>query len=470
MQVSMDHHGHGLKKDALPFNEVLAQSIANIAPTATPAINLALVFGFAGNGSWLTYLVATIGLVLIGLCINQFARRSATPGSLYSYIGQAFGPGAGFMVGWALILAYLATGIAVVCGCVLYAGDLLSAAGVGLPPVLGFAIVSGLVWFVASRDVQLSAKAMLTLEVASVSAILLLGFFVLKHNGFRVDADQLQLKGLTADGLRGGLVLAIFSYVGFESATAMGAEARDPLKTVPRAVILSTILSGIFFVIMSYVMVMGFQSAKTGLDKAEGPLNVLAQSAQVPWLGIVASLGGVISFFACALACATAASRMMMTMARDGFMHAHVGKTHASNATPHIAAAICAGAMFLVPFLISMRGVKLFDIYGLNGTIATYGFLVAYIAIAVGAVVMLAREGKLSVGMGAAAFLGVCFMSLAVYGSVMPYPAAPYNLLPPIFAAYMIIGGVWLAAMRSNAAKTSQARVAMPSVTEAEAA
>ena len=81
----------GLRGECLPFWEVLAQSVANIAPTATPTINLALLYASAGNGSWLAYLIATVGLVFISLNINQFASRSASPGSLYSYIAKGLG-------------------------------------------------------------------------------------------------------------------------------------------------------------------------------------------------------------------------------------------------------------------------------------------------------------------------------------------------------------------------------------------
>ena len=53
---------------------------------------------------------------------------------------------------------------------------------------------------------------------------------------------------MTGSGLRLGLVLALFSFVGFESATTLGAEARNPLKTIPRAVIQSAIIGGAFFI------------------------------------------------------------------------------------------------------------------------------------------------------------------------------------------------------------------------------
>ncbi len=64
---------------------------------------------------------------------------------------------------------------------------------------------------------------------------------------------------MTGSGLREGIVLALFSFVGFESATALGSEARDPLKTIPRAVILTSILGGVFFMICAFVEVLGLR-------------------------------------------------------------------------------------------------------------------------------------------------------------------------------------------------------------------
>src|ERR1700737_18987 len=94
-----------LRKDCLSFTEIIAQSVANIAPTATPVMNLALVFASAGKGTWLAYLLATIGLMLVGININQFAKRSATPGSMYVYISKGLGATSGFLSGWCLIFA-----------------------------------------------------------------------------------------------------------------------------------------------------------------------------------------------------------------------------------------------------------------------------------------------------------------------------------------------------------------------------
>ena len=438
------HHAVGLRRNTLSFTETLAQSIANIAPTATPAINLQLVFASSGNGTWFTYVLATLGLVLIGVCINQFARQSATPGSLYAYVVKGLGPTAGFIVGWGLILAYLTTGIATVAGSANYATTLCAKVDLHIGPYPLYAILAGGVWLVAYRDVRLSARMMLLLEVVSVGLILTLGVLLLSHQGFRLDMEQLSLHGMDLNGLRAGMVLGIFSFVGFESATALGAEAREPRKRIPQAVLRSTLIAGAFFVVMSFIMVSGFRGSATPLDKAPAVLDAMAQLAGTPVLGVLVSIGAVVSFFACALACVTAVSRILLAMARDGVFHASIGKAHQTNATPHVAGTLSAAVLLLVPVAMSLDGIGMVDIYNLNGTIATYGFLVAYVFIAIGAMRSVVRQRASRVAVMFAGVAGILFMGLAVVGSVHPWPDPPAHTLPPIFAVYMAIGIGWM--------------------------
>ena len=133
----------GLRSNCLPFPDVLAQSVANIAPTLTPTVNAALVFASSGNATWLTFVVATLGLVFVGLNINQFAQRSAAPGSLYMYIARGLGPMAGVVTGWALMLAYLFTAIAVASGFANYGEMLLAPLGITPSPIFLLAICFG---------------------------------------------------------------------------------------------------------------------------------------------------------------------------------------------------------------------------------------------------------------------------------------------------------------------------------------
>ena len=89
--------------------------------------------------------------------------------------------------------------------------------------------VTGISIWIAYRDVKISARLLLWIEAVSVSVIVIVVALLLIRNGWHWDQDELHLHGMTGTGLRLGLVLALFSYVGFESATTLGAEARDPL-------------------------------------------------------------------------------------------------------------------------------------------------------------------------------------------------------------------------------------------------
>src|SRR4030081_3732435 len=87
MKIEVPTHSTktGLRPNCLSFPEVLAQSIAMIAPTMTAALLIPLAFASAGQGTWLAYLFGTIMLLFVVFNLNQFARRSTSPGSMYAY-------------------------------------------------------------------------------------------------------------------------------------------------------------------------------------------------------------------------------------------------------------------------------------------------------------------------------------------------------------------------------------------------
>src|SRR5271154_3125467 len=86
-------HHHALRANTLGFPPLVAQSVALISPTMTAVLIIPLAFSNAGQGTWLAYLFGTVMLMFVVANLNQFAKRSATAGSMYSYIGRGLGPG-----------------------------------------------------------------------------------------------------------------------------------------------------------------------------------------------------------------------------------------------------------------------------------------------------------------------------------------------------------------------------------------
>ena len=68
----------GLRRGILSPMETLAQSVSTMAPTTTPAATIPLVCALAGNGTWLAYVLATVAILLVALCISRFARLSSS--------------------------------------------------------------------------------------------------------------------------------------------------------------------------------------------------------------------------------------------------------------------------------------------------------------------------------------------------------------------------------------------------------
>src|SRR5277367_1920783 len=104
--------GITLQKRVLSTPEVLAQSVANMAPSAAMALLPLFVFFDAGNGAWLSFGISIVILLIVAYCAAQFATRINSAGSFYVWVTRALGTGAGSTAGWGLVLGYLFTGIA----------------------------------------------------------------------------------------------------------------------------------------------------------------------------------------------------------------------------------------------------------------------------------------------------------------------------------------------------------------------
>jgi amino acid transporter len=436
---------YGLKSGSLSPFQTLAQSIAVIAPTGAPVMTVPLVFALAGEGSAIAFLISTIGVLLVALNINQFARMSASPGSLYTYITDHMHPRWGVLAGWALLIAYVGTAAAVSAGVANYAAVILRDV-FGLPgfPLLLTALVTAIACFLAYRDIQISTRLMLWLQAASVALISFIAFGVIARHGWRPDMAQLTLQGVTPEKLRLGLVLAIFSAVGFESATSLGSEAKDPLVNIPRAVKWSAILAGIFFFLCAYAEVLGFRGESQTLSLNAAPLHVLARQLGLPpFIGTLTDLCAVVTFFSCFLACITASARVLFLMGRHGALHSVLGEAHEENQTPHRAVLWSSIAAFLPAAVMTLRGMNLFDIYGLIGTLATFGFVTAYILVCAAAPLYLKSLGRLTPQAMGISILAILAMAAALLGNLYPVPEAPYSYLPYLYAVLLLAGFAW---------------------------
>jgi amino acid transporter len=266
---------------------------------------------------------------------------------------------------------------------------------------------------------------------------------ILFKHGFTVDTTQLKVQGLTVHDLSLAVVITVFSLVGFESATTLGGEARKPLRNIPRAVIASLLITGAFMVFMSYVEVFGASHAHLDLASLAAPLTVLSKAYGVAWFKVPVAIGAMVSFFSLTLSCLNAGSRIVFAMARHEVFPKPLAQTHPRNHTPHRAISAFILVMLAIPCILEIFTNPL-TTFGDAGTLAAFGFLVAYYLISIATPFYLKKRGELKPGHVVLTVIACVALAVPTIGSFYPVPAFPIDIFPYIFLAWMAIGGSWL--------------------------
>jgi amino acid transporter len=447
------HSDRGLAHDSMTQLEVLAQSVAAIAPSAVMATGPALIVLYAGQGAWISYLAAIVVVVLIGLCVAQFGRRFASSGSLYSYVARGLGPTGAFAAGWGLVIGYTCIAMIGVVGTGLYLGNFLETIGLPATSTVGIIVLFviatvGAATF-AIAGIKISTRLGLILEIISVTAVLVVLIVVLARNGIASGPSQFTLEGVSFDGVTFGIVLAVLGFVGFESAASLGAEARNPHRAIPRAVVGSAMLVGLLYVFATYASVLGFDGPE-GLGGSAAPISDLAEQNGLGSVTWIVDLGVTASFFAVIIASINAAARVLYTMGEEDVLPAVLGRAHRTHKTPHVAIGVIAPIVGLVPIIMVATGTTPFNVYAYTGTLGTFGYMLAYLLMAVALPFFLRRRDEANPLSTVLAAVVVAALLYVFYKNVWPVPPSPFNLFPWMFLGLMVVGLAWYFSVRAR--------------------
>jgi amino acid transporter len=444
-----------LRTGAVSLIEMIGQSLAVIAPTLTPALNISVVAGLAGIGTWLAFLIGTVGVVIVAASVGTLASRHPEAGSYFVYIGRSLGAFAGALAGWAMISAYLFTAIAVGMSFTIFLADFLHEFRITLttpPMIAAMLLFIAFVTYGAYRDVRLSSRLGLILEAASVCIIIAITVLIVQSRGTVVDAAQLDFAQIKYGALFSSLPFVIFCFVGFESAATLAKESANPRRNVPVAVIGCGAFAGIFFTLMGYFMVFGSGDDPGAIARSTAPFGDIAAKAGLGWAATVVYFAAMISVFACALACVNAASRLLFSMGKYGFLHGSMGRVHDTHRTPHRAILLC-GALVALTCL-GMVPLGFLNAFGYAGTLASFGFVVVYLALCIVAPMDLSKSREMKPRHWITGALGAALMGFVLFGSVYPQPEHPYEILPYFFLAYLGVGAVWFAWLKVRSPAT----------------
>ncbi len=253
------------------------------------------------------------------------------------------------------------------------------------------------------------------------------------------------------NGLGPALVLSIFSFVGFEGATTLGGEVRDPLRTIPRAVMQCALLAGGFFMLCAYSEVLGFRGQAAALSSSTSPLHMLAAKAHVSPLGIAIDCGAFVSMFACVLACATAAARVLLRMAHDKLLPAALQRTSPRHGTPGAAVALSIALMFAATTAMALLGDSGSTMYDLLGSLSVFGFLTAYALVALALPFARRAVGQHSQLLAAVSALTVAVILMIAVFDLNSAEDLVHARIPYLYLAYITAGLAWYVVRRRKA-------------------
>jgi amino acid transporter len=454
-EIADDKSVARLRSGALNLIETIGQSLAAIAPTLTPALNISVVAGLAGLGCWISYFIGTLGVVIVAASVGVLASRHPEAGSYFVYIGRSFGPLAGALAGWSMVSAYMFTAVAVALSFAIFIGNFLGAFGIRLttPPTAAMMLVFvATVTYAAYRDIKLSSRVGLILEVISVGIMIVITAFFVRVQGTVIDPPQINIASFNYGGVFSALPFVIFSFVGFESSATLAKESANPRRNIPLAVIGCAAFAGIFFTLMAYFMVFGMGNDTAALGKSAAPFGDVAAKAGLGWATVVVYFAAMISVFACCLASVNAAARLLFSMGRYQFLHRSMGLVHDTHRTPHRAILLCGG--LLAALCLALLPAGFLDAFGYAGTFASFGFVVVYFALCIVAPMDLRKSREMQLRHVIVGAVGAALMLFVVFGSVYPVPEYPYNILPYVFFAYMATGAAWFAVLKVKSPQT----------------
>jgi amino acid transporter len=204
----------------------------------------------------------------------------------------------------------------------------------------------------------------------------------------------------------------------------------------------------VLYIVAAYGEVLGFGSAAS-LASSSAPLNHLSATAGVGWLAYYLDLAVTISAVACAAASLNAAARGGYSLGREDVLPSSFGRSHSKFKTPHVAIYALAPVVGAVPFVMAAYGTSPLHTLAYVDTIATFGYLVAYLLVSVAVPFFLARRKALTPLPVVVTVLATAAIGYVLYKTLIPVPPGPYNTFPYIFLAWIVIGLAWYLVLKA---------------------
>jgi amino acid transporter len=460
-----------LQRDAIGLAPVLFQSITHMAPAAAVAFSIIFAVTYAGGATPLAIVLALVACLFVAISIGQLARHLPSAGGLYTYNARALHPVVGFFVAWGFMIAepLVAPLLYLIFGNVLsvYLQSHFNTPGWLWAPFAAFAGI--LVWALVYRGIRISTEAGVILGGFEIVVFLALAITLIVAAGSNNTLSVFSPNTGNSNGLGSvfaGMVYTVLAFIGFEAAAPLGEEAKDPRRTIPRAVVWSCVLIGLFYIVCYYGAIVYF-----GPNLAADPKNgFFAFNGGDPWDGLGAKVWGPLSILvllaiinsaiANSNAGANAATRMGYALARVGILPRALASVHPRFKTPYIAVHVQGALGIAVAVILGFALGSPLNAFALIGTVVTVVVVFIYILTNLSSMVFYLREHRDELNpllhivvpvLGIAIFIpvllavfGIDFGGLGIAALTSPANAAPWVVTAWFVLGLVVFVLVWM--------------------------
>ena len=421
-----------LKKDSLSVLETVALSVAIMGPSASISVVIIMMASLTNYSAPLVLFISMVCVGLVSVSIIKLNQYFPSSGSVYFFAEEILGKRAGFISGWLIVFTYLVLGVS----CTAIAGSdlqsILAGFGVNIHWELIIFIIMVFVWYLAGRDAKVSIRVLLVLEIISMSILLILSIIIIIKASAATGLSPAPFKsgGNSLSSIAIASVFGFLAFSGFEGASSLGEESKNPQKTIPIAVASAIIISGIFFIIVAYAQVLGFGLTPDGIKALTGsdtPLADLASKYLFSGIPLIIMLCVSISFFSSTLGCISAGARILFTMGRDGMLSKAFYRTHRKHHTPYFSINILTAVSILI--FVGCFRLKAIDVGRYAATVGTLALLLSYMLATICAIVFFHRNKVWKGAKLILPVLSVCILGIIFVFNIYPVPEYPVNLL-----------------------------------------
>jgi amino acid transporter len=362
----------GLAKGALGLPSVLFCIVTGAAPITAMLFNVPVAINGAGYAAPVAFIIATVALTVFSVGYIEMAGRVTSAGGFYTYITRGLGRIPGLSAGFLITLCYMifAAGVLGLMG-YFAATALEDWFSITVPAyvcmAVGLALMSALAWM----HIELTAKVLGVALVAEVLVLSVLAIAILVQGGdsgltakpldptalFDNDA-AIKTFGAAAVGV--ALFGAFWSWVGFEMAPNYAEESRNPKKIAKIATYVSVIGLGLFYILISYSVIVGLGTDKVTDGVASYFAGTSANIFDVAsdryvggWLTKIIEGLAVTSSFACAMAFYNTSARYLFALGRERSLPSVLSKPHPKHHSPYIASS--AVTVFVALFVLGFQ-------------------------------------------------------------------------------------------------------------------